>query len=140
MLAPLPSRLMSSAPSASPLAPRWVSIDCPRGDLTLTLAADGTFALHMAYWDEESEEHTHSELLEGRWNAQGRSLSLLAPDTTLRYVQDTTLITVGYRRHRIPSLRWAESTHATFADTYPLGEEKAFDVASRDALLETGGV
>ena len=118
---------------ASPLAPRYVSIDCPQGDLTLTLAHDSSFTLVLAHWDSTANQHTSREALRGHWGLRGTDLTLVSSSTELHYTRDVTDITLGIRRYRIDALQCKASKNPTFADSYMLVEQQAIDRAFKDA-------
>ena len=112
--------------------PRYVSIDCPAGDITLTLAEDGSFNLDLAHWSEAASMHTSHDVLTGSWRVSGPVLTLQMDDLQLQYVQDTAEIRLGSREYRIASLRWSASTKPTFADGFLLLEQEAIDRALKE--------
>jgi len=115
------------------LPSRYVSIDCPAGDITLTLAEDGSFNLDLAHWNEATATHTSHDVLTGGWRVSGSVLTLQMGDLELQYVQDTAAIRLGSREYRIASLRWSASTKPTFADGLWLLEQEAIDRALKEA-------
>ncbi len=40
----------------------YVSIDCPKGDITLKLQLDGAYSLELKHWDPKQNRHTRSEI------------------------------------------------------------------------------
>ena len=115
------------------LSREYVSIDCPKGDITLLLNTDGVFGLELKIWNEETHSHTHSEKLSGKWSySEGRLV--LSGAGTIIYQRDTAELTIGSKISNIDSLNWTSSSPATFADSFTLVEREEVDQFFRGAM------
>ena len=109
-----------------PVATEYVSIDCPKGDITLMLNKDGKFSLELKHWDPKNNRHTHSETLSGSWRLSGKNL-VLSSSVEVNYERERTAMTVGSYSDKIDSFEWRKSSKSTFVDTFTLMERKATD-------------
>ncbi len=116
----------ASAHAELPGASEYVSIDCPKGDITLLLKNNGTFSLELKYWDSKQNRHTHSETLSGSWRISGKSL-VLSGSTDINYQREPTAMTIGSYSDHIDGFKWVKSSKPTFVDTFTLVERKATD-------------
>lgn len=122
----------SHAHADSPGASEYVSIDCPKGDITLALSKDGTFMLELKHWDPKQNRHTHRESLTGKWRIAEKKL-VLTGSVELRYLRELSAMTVGSHSGNIDSFKWESSSKPTFADTFSLVERKEVDDLFRRA-------
>jgi hypothetical protein len=109
------------------LAARYVSTDCPVGDITLTLGDDGAFLLVLAIWDPVVRDHVGRRMLRGNWRFVDECVELDAGARRLRYrlaapsdAQDT-----APTPRASSTLRWERSDLPTFADGFTLVERAA---------------
>jgi hypothetical protein len=109
------------------LAARYVSTDCPVGDITLTLGDDGAFLLVLAIWDPVVRDHVGRRMLRGHWRRVDEWVELDAGARRLRY----RLATPSDEQDAAPAtrarsmLRWERSDLPTFADGFTLVERAA---------------
>lgn len=115
-----------SAYAELPVASEYVSIDCPKGDITLVLKKDGTFSLELKHWDPQQYRHGHSETLSGSWRLSGKNL-ILSGSVEVNYQREPAAMTVGRYSDNIDGFRWLNSSKPTFVDTFTLVERKATD-------------
>lgn len=115
-----------SAHAGLPVASEYVSIDCPKGDITLLLKKDGTFSVELKHWDPMQNRHTHSETLSGSWRLSGKNL-ILSGSIEVTYQREPTAMTVGSYSDNIDGFTWLKSSKPTFVDTFTLVERKATD-------------
>jgi hypothetical protein len=104
----------------------YVSIDCPKGDITLKLQPDGAYSLELKHWDPKQNRHTRSESLSGRWRMNGKRLVLVGAGE-LVYERNSNSLTVGQHSASIDGFSWQSSSPSTFADKFTLVERKAVD-------------
>lgn len=109
------------------LATRYVSVDCPAGDITLTLGDDGVFLLVLAIWDPVVRDHVGRRMLRGHWRSAEGYVELDAGARRLRYRfaapgegQDADASPRGGSM-----LHWERSDLPTFADGFTLVERAA---------------
>lgn len=118
--------ISSSALAELPVAPEYVSIDCPKGDITLFLDKNGSFILELKYWDNQALRHTHSEKISGEWSYKNNELALKS-EGNLIYKRDKSVLTIGKKSASIDSFYWVSSTSKTFADSFALIERIEID-------------
>ena len=116
----------ASAHAELPVASEYVSIDCPKGDITLLLKKNGTFSLELKHWDSKQNRHTHNETLTGKWRISDKSL-VLSGDAEISYQREPTAMTIGGYSDNIDSFKWQKSSKPTFVDTFTLVERTATD-------------
>jgi hypothetical protein len=109
-----------------PVGSEYVSIDCPKGDITLMLNKDGKFSLELKHWDPKQNRHTRSETLVGSWSLSGKKL-VLSGSAQVTYERAPSAMTVGSYSANIDGFKWRHSSKPTFADTFSLMERKATD-------------
>jgi hypothetical protein len=105
-----------------------VSIDCPVGDITLTLGDDGVFLLVLAIWDPVVRDHVGRRMLRGHWRRVEEYVELDAERRRLRYRIATPDEIVRYLDappRAGSALRWERSDLPTFADGFTLVERAA---------------
>lgn len=109
------------------LAARYVSTDCPVGDITLTLGEDGGFLLVLAIWDPVVRDHVGRRMLRGHWRFTDECVELDAGARRLRYrlapPSDAQDPASASRTRSV--LRWERSDLPTFADGFTLVERAA---------------
>jgi hypothetical protein len=109
------------------LGARYVSTDCPVGDITLTLGDDGAFLLVLAIWDPVVRDHVGRRMLRGHWRLVDACVELDAGARRLRYrlaaPSDGQDPTSAPRARSV--LRWERSDLPTFADGFTLIERAA---------------
>jgi hypothetical protein len=59
---------------------QYVSIDCQKGDITLTLNPDKNFDLIILFWDSKTNQHTGQESVKGVWAKANKLLTLTTTD------------------------------------------------------------
>lgn len=104
----------------------FVSIECPKGDISLTLNKDQTFLLELKYWDPQTNSHTHSENMKGHWNFDGDTL-ILSGSVESKYKRDKMTLSIGPKSTTINGLKWLSSTPSNFADGFDLVDREATD-------------
>ena len=110
----------------------YVSIDCPKGDITLNLNKNGTFLLSLKYWNKKILKHTHSDKMSGKWKLKNNQL-LLSSNKNLIYKRDKIDLTVGEKSASIDSFNWVSSSGETFVDSFTLVERIAVDKLFKSA-------
>ena len=109
-----------------PVANEYVSIDCPKGDMTLVLNDNGKFSLELKHWDSKHNKHTLTENLSGNWRMTDKKLTLLG-DVMIEYVREPSSMKIGDSAVAIDGFKWLRSSKPTFADTFILVDRKAVD-------------
>ena len=115
------------------IALEYVSIDCPSGDITLSLNENGSFLLEIKYWSKKLNKHTHSEKISGKWKINDNTLTL-KDKVTITYKRDKSELTVADKSASIDSFFWLNSTAKIFADTFTLIERKEIDKLFTSAI------
>lgn len=57
---------------------QYVSMDCEKGDITLSLNPDQTFELAILFWDNATHQHKGQERLKGIWKMEDSIFTLEA--------------------------------------------------------------
>jgi len=104
----------------------YVSIDCPAGDITLTLSPSLAFELVLRHWDSAENRHTSEERLAGTWSRTGETIDLASGSTTLRYRLTKIPLTIGRFSASVEAFSWVSSS-GTFADSFNLLSRVAVD-------------
>lgn len=112
--------------AGNPVAHEYVSIDCPKGDMTLLLNDNGKFSLGLKHWDSTQNKHTRTENLSGNWRISDKKLTLLG-SAIIEYVREPSSMKIGDNAVTIDGFKWLHSSKPTFADTFILVERKAVD-------------
>jgi hypothetical protein len=115
------------------IAQEYVSVDCPKGDISLFLEDNGTFVLELKYWDSKENRHTHSEKFSGQWSFKDNELELNG-ESTLVYKRDKSSFSIGEKTANIDSLFWVSSSSKSFADTFTLVERTEIDNFFRSVI------
>lgn len=115
------------------VAPEYVSIDCPAGDISLLLKPDHTFVLVLKHWDEKALTHNKTEMLAGAWSYTGDILALKSKGN-ISYRRSKASLKVGDKAAEIDSFAWQSSASPTFADRYMLVERIAADSLFNSAI------
>ncbi len=120
---------IGTAVAEQPVAPEYVSIDCPKGDITLQLLGNSSFHLTLKYWSEKDHRHTHSDSISGTWRYRDGKLLLKSGESEaeLIYRRDKINMKVGSKSAAIDGFVWESSSQKTFADTFALVERNAVD-------------
>jgi len=113
------------------LAARYVSTDCPVGDITLTLGDDGAFLLVLAIWDPVVRDHVGRRMLRGHWRLADECVELDAGARRLRYrlASPSEAQDAASAPRASSMLRWERSDLPTFADGFTLVERAAASAA-----------
>ena len=98
----------------------YVSIDCPAGQITLTLARDGGFTLALAIWDPVVRDYVGWRTLTGHWTLEHEHLVLAAHARKLSYGVVPGSETENGVDASLPTLHWERSNLPTFADGFDL--------------------
>jgi hypothetical protein len=117
------------------VAHEYVSVDCPKGDITLIMNNDGTFSLELKHWDSKKNIHTQHETFSGKWRLSGKKL-ILSSAVEVSYERNSTSITVGSYSANIDSFTWERSSKPTFVDTFSLVERKTLDNLFQRSILK----
>ncbi|MCI0526520.1 MAG: hypothetical protein L0Y56_03580 [Nitrospira sp.] len=117
------------AAAEQPIATEYVSIDCPKGDISLKLLDNSRFHLELKYWNEKDHRHTHSDSMSGSWRYQNGELLLKADKSKAEiiYRRDKISMSVGSKSASIDGFVWENSSQETFADTFALVKRNAVD-------------
>jgi hypothetical protein len=121
------------AHAGTPVAHEYVSIDCPKGDMTLLLNQDGKFSLELKHWDSTQNKHTRTENLSGNWSIADKKLTLLG-NVNIEYVREPSSMKIGKNAVAIDGFNWLRSSKPSFADTFTLVERKAVDEFLKGAI------
>ncbi|MES2877757.1 MAG: hypothetical protein V4713_04990 [Pseudomonadota bacterium] len=125
--------LAISVHSQDVIAPEYVSIDCPAGDISLQLKPDHTFVLVLKHWDAKAQTHSKTETLDGSWSYTGDIL-VLKSRGNISYRRSKASMKVGDKAAEIDSFAWQSSAGPTFADRYMLVERVAVDSLFKSAI------
>jgi len=109
------------------LTEQYVSIDCPTGDITLTLNSDQTFDLVILFWDNESQKHTGNESVKGKWYKSDKDLVLITKNNTIIYEVTTTNMKIGNLELNAFSYGFKSNDKDFFATDYKLVEQAKTD-------------
>lgn len=112
----------------------YVSIECPDGDIKLTLSDDNSFRLEKKFWDEKTKQHTHSESLAGNWRRRGRDLFLILPNSELYYQETSDELKIANHKAKLKAYRWMSSSSPSFTDRIDLFEKEKLDSFLIEAL------
>ena len=110
------------------VAARYVSTDCPVGDITLTLGDDGAFLLVLAIWDPVVRDHVGRRMLRGNWRLVDECVELDAGARRLRYrlaAPSEAQESATSPSRAMSMLHWERSDLPTFADGFTLVERAA---------------
>jgi hypothetical protein len=127
LLNSLDANCYAASPSQDTVAQKFVSVDCDKGDITLTLCPGGHFVLVLDYWDENSLEHTHKDSIFGQWIKIDSLLILKSAASELRYLTVTDKTTIDSTTIELNGYSWFSSTPATPFDTYLLDEKEKLE-------------
>ena len=109
-------------------AEQYVSMDCPAGDITLTLGSDQTFDLTILFWDENTNQHTGQETIKGHWTKANRFVTLTSSDNNkIVYELTTTHMKIGLNEINAITYGFISNDHDTFASGYGLLEKEQTD-------------
>jgi NlpE N-terminal domain len=95
---------------------RFISVNCPKGDVELILNPDQTFELNIDLLDSNSHQHTGQQSVKGAWTRAGNNLKLVTDDANAIIYE----ITPGDNK----ACKFKSSTKDFFASNCDLTEKK----------------
>jgi hypothetical protein len=107
----------------------YVSLECPDGDIQLSLKQDASFRLEKKYWDGKSMKHTRRESLIGSWKRSDKELILISAGTELHYKETLDDLRIAGHNAKLKSYHWISSSSPSFADSITLLEKKNLDAS-----------
>jgi hypothetical protein len=116
------------AESSSSFAGSYVSLQCPDGDIELTVRADRSCTIEKKRWDSSENRHTKTLKLDGTWQAEGGILTLRFSSAQMRYRRKTdNKLTAGTVSAVIPGLEFVDSTRNDAFDHIALLDKPQVD-------------
>lgn len=107
---------------------RYVSLECPDGDIELDLRGDGSCTIEKRRWDPEQMQHTDTITKTGRWSLREGLLELDLGDLLLRYRRNPeNTLSIGGRSLTVTAFDPLESNPDDPIDQVSLVEKSATD-------------
>jgi hypothetical protein len=110
VLIPLSFVPLVMAESSSSFAGSYVSLQCPDGDIELTVRGDHSCTIEKKWWDSSEKRHTKTLKLNGTWQAEGDVLTLRLSVVQMRYGRKAdNKLRAGTVSAVIPGLEFVDS-------------------------------
>ncbi len=107
---------------------RYVSMDCHKGDITLTLDTNNTFDLTILFWDSVARKHTGQESVKGHWSKGAKKLTLTTSDNNkIIYELSTTFMKIGSNEINATTYGFKSSDKDFFASGINLLDQEQTD-------------
>ena len=113
---------------------QYVSMDCQKGDITLTLDTNNTFDLTILFWDNKTLKHTGQESIKGKWLKSEKLLTLSTDDNIIKYEVKTSHLKIGNKELNCPTYGFKSNSKDFFATSFDLLEKEQTDKFLNNAV------
>jgi len=116
------------AESSSSFAGSYVSLQCPDGDIELTVRGDHSCTIEKKWWDSSEKRRTKTLKQDGTWQVEGDLLILRFSTAQMRYRRKTdNKLTARTVSAVIPGLEFVDSARNDAFDHVALLDKPQLD-------------